>query len=64
MGVKTNGAYGFDPDVWAGLPVRTTTPGNYEIVMDFPMDAFARQKIAASNKELMEERQATQSLLK
>jgi malate dehydrogenase len=63
VGVKSNGAYGFDPDVWAGLPVRTTTPGNYEIVMNLPMDEFARQKIAATNKELVEERRATQSLM-
>jgi malate dehydrogenase len=61
--VKSNGAYGFDPQVWAGLPVRTTTPGSYEVVADLPMDAFARQKIAATNKELVDERQTVQAIL-
>ena len=26
VAVKSNGHYGFDPGVWAGMPVRTTTP--------------------------------------
>ena len=56
VAVKSEGAYGFDPAVWAGLPVRTTTPGSYEILKDFPMDEFARKKIAATNAELLDER--------
>jgi malate dehydrogenase len=63
MAVKSNGAYGFDPNVWAGLPVRTTAPGSYEIITNLPMDAFARQKIAATNKELVDERQTVLSML-
>ncbi len=63
VAVKSNGAYGFDPDVWAGLPVFTTTPGSYEIITDLPMDDFARQKLAATNKELVEEREMVKALL-
>src|SRR4051812_33074517 len=56
VAVKSNGAYGFDPNVWAGMPVRTTTPGSYEVITSYAMDDFAKSKIAATNKELAEER--------
>ncbi len=57
LAVKSNGAYGFDANVWAGLPVRTTTPGSCEIITGYAMDDdFARSKLAATNKELVEER--------
>lgn len=56
VAVKSNGAYGFDPNVWAGMPVRTTTPGSYEVIPGYAMDDFARSKIAATNKELVDER--------
>jgi malate dehydrogenase len=56
IAVKSNGAYGFDPHVWAGMPVRTTTPGSYEVITSYTMDDFARTKIAATNKELVDER--------
>ncbi len=64
VAVKSNGEYGFDPNVWAGLPVRTTTPGSYEVIKDLPMDDFAREKIARTNQELVEERQAVEGMLK
>ena len=56
VAVKSNGAYGFDPNVWAGMPVRTTTPGSYEVIPGYSMDDFAKSKIAATNKELVDER--------
>ena len=56
VSIKSNGAYGFDPDVWAGMPVRTSAPGTLEAITDYPMDDFAKSKIAATNKELVEER--------
>jgi len=64
VAVKSNGDYGFDPDVWAGLPVKTTTPGSYEVIKGLPMDDFAKQKIAATNKELVEERATVKDMLK
>jgi len=56
VAVKGATAYGFDASVWAGVPVRTTTPGSYEIITGYEMDAFAKEKIAATNKELVDER--------
>jgi malate dehydrogenase len=64
VAVKSNGLYGFDPDVWAGMPVKTTTPGSYEVIKDLPMDDFAKQKIAVTNKELADERAMVKDMLK
>ena len=62
--MKSNGAYGFDASVWAGMPVRTTTPGSYEVITGYAMDDFAKAKIAATNKELVEERAFVADMLK
>ena len=40
VAVKSNGLYGFDANVWAGMPVRTTTPGSYEVITTYTMDDF------------------------
>jgi malate dehydrogenase len=64
VAVKSNGEYGFDPEVWAGMPVRTTTPGSYEVIKGLPLDDFARQKIKATNDELVGERDTVKSMLK
>ena len=61
--MKSNGAYGFDANVWAGMPVRTTTPGSYEVILGYSMDDFAKSKIAATNKELAEERAMVADML-
>lgn len=63
IAVKSGGAYGFDPEVWAGLPVRTTTPGSYEVIGGYAMDDFAKSKIAVTNKELVDERAMVAELL-
>jgi len=63
VAVKSNGAYGFDPDVWAGLPVKTTKPGEYEVVEGYDMDDFAKGKIAATNEELVSERETVKDML-
>jgi malate dehydrogenase len=64
VAVKSNGAYGFDANVWAGVPVRTTTPGSYEVITGYAMDAFAQSKIAATNKELLDERAFVADMIK
>ena len=64
VAVKSNGLYGFDANVWAGMPVRTTTPGSYEVITTYPMDDFAKSKIAATNKELAEERAFVADMIK
>ena len=63
VAVKSKGLYGFDANVWAGMPVRTTTPGAYEIITTYAMDDFAKTKIAATNKELVDERAMVTELL-
>jgi malate dehydrogenase len=63
IAVKSNGVYGFDANVWAGVPVRTTTPGSYEVITGYAMDDFAKSKIAATNKELAEERALVADML-
>lgn len=63
IAVKGATAYGFDANVWAGVPVRTTTPGSYEIITGYAMDDFAKSKIAATNQELTDERAMVADML-
>jgi malate dehydrogenase len=63
IAVKSNGEYGFDPNVWAGMPVKTTSPGSYEVIKGLAMDDFAKQKIAVTNKELTDEREMVKEML-
>ncbi|MFZ4599460.1 MAG: malate dehydrogenase [Terrimicrobiaceae bacterium] len=63
VAVKSGGHYGFDPEVWAGMPVKTTSPGSYEILTGYAMDEFAKSKIAATNKELTDERAMVADML-
>jgi malate dehydrogenase len=64
VAVKSEGRYGFDPEVWAGMPVRTTTPGSYEVITGHEMCEFCKERIAITNKELVEERAAVVDMLK
>ncbi|MEM6821995.1 MAG: malate dehydrogenase [Verrucomicrobiota bacterium] len=63
IAVKSEGAYGFNPNVWAGLPVKTTESGAYQVITDYTMDAFAQSKIETTNQELTEERDMVKDLL-
>lgn len=63
VAVKSNGAYGFDPNVWAGMPVKTTTPGSYEVLTDYTFDDFGMDKLAATNAELVSERETVADML-
>lgn len=63
VAVKSNGAYGFDPNVWAGMPVKTTDPGSYEVIDNYEMDEFAKSKIEATNAELVGEREMVADML-
>ena len=64
VAVRSDGSYGFDEGVWASVPVRTTAPGTYEVVREgFEHDEFARAKIAATNAELVEERETVKAML-
>ncbi len=62
--VRSDGSYGFDEGVWASVPVRTTAPGTYEVVKEgFEHGDFAKSKIAATNAELVEERETVKEML-
>ncbi|MEM9418724.1 MAG: malate dehydrogenase, partial [Planctomycetota bacterium] len=63
VAVKSEGHYGFHPDVWAGLPVKTTAPGEYEVIEGLEMDDFAKSKIATTNDELVSERETVAEML-
>lgn len=64
IAVRSDGSYGFDEGIWASVPVRTTAPGTYEVVREgFEHGEFAASKIAATNAELVEERETVKDLL-
>ncbi len=63
VAVKSQGLYGFDPEVWAGMPVKTTAPGAYEVITGLEVDEFAKSKIATTNKELTDERAMVADML-
>lgn len=56
VAVPSNGEYGFTPGVWAGLPVRTTGLGQWQVVPHLPLSEFGKARLAASNAELVRER--------
>jgi malate dehydrogenase len=62
MGVPSDGSYAIPEDVMYGVPV-TTTNGEYARVTDLPIDAFSREKMDFTLKELEEERAGVASLL-
>jgi malate dehydrogenase len=63
VAVNSEGRYGFAEGVWASMPVRTVAPGTYEVVEGFEHDDFARERIAATNAELVEERDTVKEML-
>jgi len=62
VAVKSEGRYGFDPNVWAGMPVRSTANG-YDVVESYQMDDFAKSKIKITNDELVSERDTVKDML-
>ena len=63
VAVASQGRYGFADGVWAGMPVKTTAPGAYEVVGGYDMDDFAKSKIALTNDELVGERDTVKDML-
>jgi malate dehydrogenase len=61
--VRSGGVYGFSEDVWAGVPVRTTAYGTYEVDTSFTHDAFAKPRLDATNAELVAERDTVAGML-
>jgi len=62
MGIASDGSYGIPEDVVYGVPV-TTQGGEYRLVRDLEIDAFSREKMNATLKELEDERAGVASLL-
>jgi len=62
MGVPSDGSYGIPQDVMYGFPV-TTANGEYALVQGLEIDAFSRERMDATLKELEEERAGVSSLL-
>ena len=62
MGVPSDGSYGIPVDVMYGVPV-TTANGEYTRVAGLEIDAFSREKMDATLKELEEERAGVASML-
>ncbi len=62
MGVPSDGSYGIPEGVVFGFPC-TTAGGNYSIVQGLEMDAFSKERVALTLKELEEERAAVADLL-
>jgi malate dehydrogenase len=62
MGVASDGSYGIPKDVMYGVPV-ITKAGKYEVVKDLEIDAFSRERMDLTLKELEEERAGVADLL-
>jgi len=63
MGVPSDGSYDIPKGVLFGFPV-TCKNGKYKIVKGLTISDFSRGRIAATHKELLEERAAIEGLLK
>ena len=62
MGVPSDGSYGIPKDVMYGVPV-TTECGEYKRIEGLDIDAFSRERMDATLKELEEERAGVAALL-
>ena len=62
MGIPSDGSYDIPKDVMFGFPV-TTENGEYKIVEGLEIDAFSKERIASTLKELTEEREGVKHLL-
>lgn len=62
MGVPSDGSYGIPQDIIYGFPC-TTESGDYKIVQGLEIDSFSRERMDATLKELLEERDGVKHLL-
>lgn len=62
MGVASDGSYGIADGVVYSYPV-TCRDGRYEVVQGLAVDAFSRERMAATDAELREERDGVANLL-
>ncbi|MBS0393376.1 MAG: malate dehydrogenase [Proteobacteria bacterium] len=62
MAVPSDGSYGIPEGVIFSYPV-TTAGGSYAIVQGLPVNEFSRARLAATDKELREERDGVRELI-
>ena len=62
MGVASDGSYGVPNDIVYGVPC-VCRNGKYEVIKGLEIDEFSRQKMDATLKELLEERDGVAQLL-
>lgn len=62
MAIPSDGSYGISEGLIYGFPV-TCKDGNYEIVQGLDINDFSRGKMAATEQELKEEREAVKDLI-
>jgi malate dehydrogenase len=62
MGVPSDGSYGIPAGVIYGYPV-TCRNGDYQIVQGLAINDFSRQRMDATHKELLEERDGVKELI-
>jgi malate dehydrogenase len=63
-GILSDGnPYGIEENLVYSFPLRTDGNGKVEIVPGLPVSAFAREKLTATQKELLEERALVQDLM-
>lgn len=62
MAIPSDGSYGIEPGVIYSYPVRCKD-GSYEIVQGLEVNDFSRERMAATEQELREERAAIEHLL-
>ena len=63
MGIPSDGSYGIPEGIIYGVPV-TTENGEYKRVEGLEIDAFSRERLDFTLKELLEERDGVKDLLK
>lgn len=56
--------YGLEQGLVFGLPCTSQGDGNYELVTDLSLDFFIKEKLALTQKELIEERKCIEHLIK
>jgi malate dehydrogenase len=62
MGIPSDGSYGIPEGILYGFPV-TCSSGEYSVVKGLEIDAFSREKMDATLKELTDERDGVRHLL-
>lgn len=62
MAIASDGSYGVEQDLIYSFPV-TVRDGHYQIVQGLDIDEFSRERMAATMRELIEERDAVHKLL-